>query len=57
MWQNPQGTEEIFNGKLHFLCNDALQKKGELITWLFSAIEILLISSIFMTPQPTGAHT
>ena len=24
MWPNPQETEEIFNGKLHFLCSEQM---------------------------------
>ena len=28
MWQNPQETEEILNGKLHFLCSVFFFKKA-----------------------------
>ena len=42
MWPIPQETEEIFNGKFHFLCSDISSLKRSII--VFSSIKSVYFS-------------
>ena len=63
MWPNPQETvdsvtftEEIFNGKLHFLCivilNDWLQGSGNLVLSKVLTINILSTFTMLSSTKP-----
>ena len=46
MWPIPQETEEIFNGKIYFLCSDISSLKRSII--IFSSIKSVYFSDAFL---------